>query len=119
MFSATIIQVGLGVVFIVLKSPLYELVFHHYIRPEGRNFQAVFHDLFISSYIPYYMSSKICELEGGQVTNDMYIWEAKSFARKTNLKDNSNDEILGGWLKWSGQFYQGCKYQEEKGKYTW
>jgi hypothetical protein len=62
MFSAIIIQVGLGIVFIILKSPLYELVFHHYIRPEGRNFQVVFHDLYISSYIPYFASSKVCEL---------------------------------------------------------
>ena len=37
MFTATIIQVGLGIVFIILKAPLYELVFHHYIRPVGRN----------------------------------------------------------------------------------
>lgn len=120
MFSATIIQVGLGIVFIILKSPLYELVFHHYIRPEGRNQQAVFHDCYISSYIPYFASSKICELEGGQVTNDMYIWEAKSFAKKTFLNDKADsDKIMRDWLKWSGKFYQGCSYQQEKEKHSW
>ena len=49
----------------------------------------------------------------------MYIWEAKSFARKTNLKENETDIVMRDWLKWSGQFYQGCSYQEEKSKYTW
>jgi len=74
MFSATIIQVGLGVVFIVLKSPLYELVFHHYIQPQGKANQTVFHDCYISSWVPYCLSSLVSKLEGGQVTNDMYIW---------------------------------------------
>ena len=31
--SATIVQIGLPIVFVIIKSPLYELVFHHYIRP--------------------------------------------------------------------------------------
>jgi cholesterol 7-dehydrogenase len=62
MFSATIIQVGLGIVFIILKSPLYELVFHHYIRPQGINKQAVFHDCYISPIVPLFASSKVIEL---------------------------------------------------------
>jgi hypothetical protein len=62
MFSATIIQVGLPIVFIVLKSPLYKLVFQHYIRPEGRASQIVFHDCYISSWIPYFMSSIVSQL---------------------------------------------------------
>jgi hypothetical protein len=57
MFSATIIQCGLGVVFVVLKSPLYELVFHHYIQPHGPADQDVFHDCYISSWVPYFFSS--------------------------------------------------------------
>jgi cholesterol 7-desaturase len=120
MFSATIIQVGLGIVFVILKAPLYELVFHHYIRPIGRNEQQVFHDCFISPWVPRAISSKIVELEGGQVTNDMYIWEAKSFARKTFLnEERDSDRIMKDWLKWSGQFYQGCGSQQEKDKFSW
>lgn len=119
MFSATIIQVGMSIVFIILKSPLYQLVFHHYIRPQGINKQAVFHDCYISSIVPLFASSKIVELEGGQVTNDMYIWESKSFARKTCLNEkNDSDHIMRDWLKWSGQFYHGCSRQQED-KYQW
>ena len=59
MFSAVIIQIGLGVVFVVLKSPLYDLVFHHYVVPIGRHQQQVFPDCFISGYVPYFSSSKI------------------------------------------------------------
>jgi hypothetical protein len=74
MFSATIIQVGLPIVYVILKSPLYELVFAHYIRPDGPTSQHVFHDLYISNWVPYFVSSKVSLLEGGQVTNDMYVW---------------------------------------------
>ena len=119
MFSATIIQVGLGIVFIILKAPLYELVFHHYIRPVGRNEQKVYHDCFISPHMPYFISSKMLQGEGQQVTNDMYIWESKSFASKTHLKETESDNFMRDWIKWSGQFYEGCSYQQEKEKYTW
>ena len=120
MFTATIIQVGLGIVFIILKAPLYELVFHHYIRPVGRNQLEVFHDAFTSGYLPYFITSKIIEAEGGQVTNDMYIWEAKSFAKKSFLNESrESDQIMRDWMKWSGQFYQGCSHQDDKSKYSW
>ena len=120
MLSATIIQVGLGIVFVILKAPLYELTFHHYVRPIGKNKQQVFHDCFISNHMPYFASSKIIEMEGGQVTNDMWIWESKSFAKKTLLNDKKDsDQMMKGWLKWSSQFYQGCSYQEENAKYSW
>lgn len=54
------------------------------------------------------------------MTNDMYIWEAKSFAKKTFLNDKADsDKIMRDWLKWSGKFYQGCSYQQEKEKHSW
>ena len=115
MFTATIIQVGLGIVFVVLKSPFYEIVFVHYIRPMEANKQQVFHDCYISNYMPYFLTSKITELEGGQVTNDMYIWESKSFARKTFLhEDRDSDVVMKNWTKWASQFYQGCGYQQRE-----
>lgn len=62
MFSATIIQCGLGIVFVVLKSPIYELVFHHYVQPHGKAFQQVYHDCYISSWVPYFFSSLATQL---------------------------------------------------------
>ena len=57
MFTSTIIQVGLAIVFVILKSPFYELAFHLYIRPEAVDEQIVFHDLYMSSHMPYFVSS--------------------------------------------------------------
>jgi hypothetical protein len=85
MFSAIIIQCGLGIVFVILKSPIYELVFHHYVQPHGKAFQKVYHDCYISPWVPYAFSSLASYMEGGQVTNDMNIWSTKKFARKAYL----------------------------------
>ena len=115
MFSATIIQIGLPIVFVVLKSPLYELVFHHFIRPAGPNAQDVFHDLYISNWVPYFASAKIAELEGGQVTNDMHVWEAKTFASKRYLDPSRDtDTNIKDWLGWASQHYEGCSKQTKR-----
>jgi hypothetical protein len=79
-------QLGPSIVFIILKSPMYELVFHHYVRPQGPASQMVLHDCYISGITPYWLSALSIRLEGQQVTNDMYIWEAKRFARKAFLQ---------------------------------
>jgi hypothetical protein len=88
MFSATIIQCGLGIVFVILKSPIYEIILHHYLQPNGRAYQKVYHDIFITPYIPYFISSIASQLEGGQVTNDMWIWQSKKFARKAYIYED-------------------------------
>lgn len=120
MFSATIIQVGLGVVFILMKGPLYELVFQHYIRPVGRNKLEVFHECFISNHVPYFSSYKIVQMEGEQVTNDMYIWEGKTFARKLFLNQTKDtDKVMLDWYHWASQFYDGCGYQHQRDKFSW
>ena len=119
--SATIIQIGLPIVFVIIKSPLYELVFHHYIRPMGPAMQQVFHDCHISPWLPYFVTSFISEGEGMQVTNDMWIWESKRFARKAHLVEGrESDEWIKGWREWASQHYQGCQEREqEKKKHDW
>ena len=113
MFTSTIIQVGLAIVFVILKSPFYELVFHLYIRPDAVNEQIVFHDLYMSSHMPYFVSSMYSLIEGGQVCNDMQLWESKSFPRKMFMKvEQESDQIMIDWLNWSTQFYQGCSRQQ-------
>ena len=120
MFTATIIQCGLGIVFVVLKAPLYELVFHHYIVPHGKAEQHVFHDCWISWHVPYAFSALVSYLEGGQVTNDMHIWSSKKFARKAFLMEGrESDQHIKGWKNWASQHYQGCDYQVKNNDYTW
>ena len=72
-------------VFVFLKTSLFEVVLNHYIRPVGKNQQQIYHDGYTTSYIPYYISSKVIGGDASQVTNDLYIWESKSFAKRTYL----------------------------------
>jgi hypothetical protein len=39
------------------EKPYVELVFHHYVQPHGKAFQKVYHDCYISSWVPYAVSS--------------------------------------------------------------
>jgi hypothetical protein len=74
MFNTTIIQVGSGIVFIFLKSPIYRIVLQHFIQPQGPASQIVIHDGYFSKWIPYCFSALALKMEGDQVTNDLYIW---------------------------------------------
>ena len=86
MFNVTIIQLGCSTVFIFLKSSIFTIVFFHYITPKGKTHQVVYHEGFTSSWLPYWVTAMAVNQEGAQVTNDMYIWEAKRFGRSLNFK---------------------------------
>ena len=76
--------------------------------------QQVFHDCYISPWLPYFVTSFISEGEGMQVTNDMWIWESKKFARKAHLvPGRESDAWIKGWREWSSQHYQGCAEREK------
>jgi hypothetical protein len=96
---------------------MYEIVLHHYIRPQDKSMQNVFHDCFISPYIPYFISSFASQSEGMQVTSDMFVWEGKQFARKAHLMDGrESDSWIKGWREWASQHYQGCAEKEKERK---
>lgn len=119
LLSGTIVQVGMGTVFIFLKHKYFEYVVHHYVRPEGVNYQIVLHDGYISPWMPYFISSKILEGEGWQVLADQFIWDAKAFTKRTYLNDQKGDAVMEGWMRWASQFYDGCGYQTSKDPTSW
>ena len=54
--------------------------------------------MWTNSYVPYWISALSLKFEGDQVTNDMYVWEAKKFARKLHYKDHEPlDHLLKNW----------------------
>ncbi len=108
-FNVTIIQLGCSTVFIFLKSPVFTIVLCHYVLPKEKYKQIVYHDGYTSSWIPYWASALAVKMEGNQVTNDMYIWDAKKFGRNVNFKKGEKaDEYLKSWREWYSQHYQGC-----------
>lgn len=44
------------------------------------------HEGYTSSWLPYWASAMAIKLEGDQVTNDMYLWDAKRFGKKVCFK---------------------------------
>lgn len=86
MFNVTILQLGAGIVYIFLCFPTHVIVFFHYIQPKERYKQIVYHDLWTNNYVPYWISAISAKFEGDQVTNDMFVWDSKKFARKMYYK---------------------------------
>ena len=112
-FNVTIIQLGCSTVFIFLKSSIFTLVLVHYVQPKGKAHQVVTHEGYTPSWMPYWVSSLAIKLEGNQVTNDMYIWEAKKFGRNLNFKKGEEaDVFLRKWREWYSQNYEGCLEKE-------
>ena len=118
-FNVTIIQLGCSTVFIFLKSPIFTIVLCHYVVPKEKQRQVVYHDGYTSPWIPYWASALAVKMEGSQVTNDMYIWESKKFARSINFKKGEPaDEFLKSWREWYSQHYQGC-LEKERDSTSW
>ena len=87
-FNATILQIGSSTVVILLKCKLFTLVLFHFLQPKGKYEQIVYHEGYTSKWFPYWVSAlAVTKGEGNQVTNDMYIWEAKKFGRKIHVKE--------------------------------
>lgn len=85
-FNVTILQLGCATVFILLKSPIFTIILCHYLQPKEKYKQIVYHDGYTSKWLPYWASALAIKMEGNQVSNDMYIWDAKRFGRTVNFK---------------------------------
>lgn len=119
MFNVTIMQVGCSTVFIFLRSRIYTMVLFHYLQPKGKAHQIVYHDVYTSSWIPYWISALAAKMEGNQVTNDMYIWDSKRFGRNLNFKKGEEaDQFLKSWREWYSQNYEGC-LEKERNSLSW
>lgn len=120
-FNGTILQVGPGLVYLFLMSPFYEALFFQHITSDDVFDHKVYHELFISNHLPYWVTAIMIRLEAQQVTNDTFVWSNKTFASepKYNLASEADATILD-WRKWFAQFYEGCaEKQAEMEKYTW
>jgi len=77
---------GPGIVNIYLKSKFFEVLFLQYIQTEGKYHQRLYHEMYCSKWMPYWLSSISLLAEGMQVFYDMVIWDAKRFSYKLFYK---------------------------------
>ena len=120
-FNATGLQIGPSQVLLFLISPFFEVTFLQHVIPVDKFMQKVYHNIYSSSYLPYWVTALILRLEVQQVLNDTTIWNQKTFGKKLsyNMK-NEADKFLRDWRDWYAQFYDGGKqFQEEKEKLGW
>ena len=120
-FNGTIFQVGSGLVYLFLASPFYDAVFYQHLTSIDNFEHDLYQDLYISSYLPNWLTALIIRLEAQQVTNDTLLWSNKMFTLKpTYVMQGDADKTILEWRRWFSQFYEGCaKRQAEREKFTW
>jgi cholesterol 7-desaturase len=115
LFNGTGFQVGPGLVFLFLKSRLFEITLAQSVTPISKFCQRVSHKIYTNWYFPYFLSAYCLYGEVKQVMNDMKIWDNKRFGSKLayNLKTDADKKLLN-WRNWFSQFYEGCHEFEKK-----
>lgn len=114
-FNATGFQVGPALVYLFLKSRLFEVAMAQSVTPLNKFYQRVSHKIYTSSYIPYCISAYMLYSEVKQLFSDMSIWNNKIFGSKLsyNLKTEADKNLLA-WRNWFAQFYEGCDDFEKR-----
>ncbi len=120
-FNVTGLQVGPAMVYLFIKSRLFELRLEQSIVPADKFLQQVTHKIFASPLMPYWFSAYLLYNEVQQLTNDMLVWNNKVFGSTLayNMK-TSADRNLNSWRNWYYQFYEGChEFEKQKMALDW
>jgi cholesterol 7-dehydrogenase len=120
-FSLTGFQLGPGLVYLFIKSDFFETVLFQHVDTVKRYEQHVYHEIYTSSWTPYWFSALQLRLEAQQVLYDGVVWDNKKFGiSPIYCLTNDADNTLIAWRKWYAQFYDGCNKAEKiKGNYDW
>lgn len=121
LFNLTGFQVGPSLVYLFLKSKLFETILVQSVTVMKKFKIRVSHKIYTSHYIPYWLSAYMLYGEVKQLFSDMKIWNNKAFGSKLsyNLKTEADKNLLS-WRNWFSQFYEGCnEFEKEKEKLDW
>lgn len=103
---------GPGLVYVFLKTHFFTVVFIQYVQCKGRFRNELYHEMFASSYLPYWLTAVMLRGEAIQVSNDMQVWDAKKFGHRVYYKEgNEVDQFILNWRQWFSKYYQGCAPQ--------
>lgn len=100
---------GPGLVYVFFKTRFFTTLFVQYVQPKEAYKQVLYHEMYTSGWLPYWVTSAMLYGEAIQVYNDMLIWDAKKFGHKIYYKENEADTFILNWRKWFSKYYEGCK----------
>lgn len=107
-FNLTVVQMGPGLVYVFLKTHFFTTLFVQYIQSVDKYKQILYHEMYASNWLPYWITAVMLRGEAIQVYNDLLIWDSKKFGYKIYYKDNDADKFILSWRKWFSKYYQGC-----------
>ena len=109
LFNLSVFQMGPGLVYVFFKTRFFTTLFVQYVQPKEAYKQVLYHEMYTSGWLPYWVTSAMLYGEAIQVYNDMLIWDAKKFGHKIYYKENEADTFILNWRKWFSKYYEGCK----------
>lgn len=108
-FNLTVVQMGPGLVYVFLKTHFFTIVFIQYVQTKEKYKQILYHEMFASKWLPYWLTAFMLRAEAIQVYNDMLVWDAKKFGHKIHYrKDCEAENFILNWRAWFSKYYQGC-----------
>ena len=111
-FNLTVVQMGPGLVYVFLKTKLFTVLFVQYVQSKEKYKHILYHEMYSSWWLPYWVTAGFLRGEGIQVYNDMLIWDSKKFGNKVYYKDNDADEFILKWRDWFSKYYEGCRVDD-------
>lgn len=120
-FTLTGFQLGPGLVYLFLKSKLFETCFQQGVTPIDKHMQRVTHRISTSKFFPYFLSATYLWAEVQQLLADAKIWNNKKLTPRLAYDLTSQaDKFMYNWRTWYSQFYEGAsEFEKNLTKYDW
>lgn len=81
-------QMGPGLVYVFLKTHFFTVLFIQFVQTKEPFKQYLYHYMYSSHWLPYWLTSIMLRGEAVQVYNDTLVWDAKKFGYNIHYKDN-------------------------------
>lgn len=108
---------GPGLVYVFLKTHFFTVLFIQYVQTKEPFKQELYHEMFASRWLPYWLTSVMLRGEAIQVYNDMLVWDSKRFGHNIYYRKNCQaDDFILNWRTWFSKYYRGCSRMEKAEK---
>lgn len=118
-FNLTVVQMGPGLVYVFLKTHFFTVLFVQFVQTKEPTKQILYHYMYASNWLPYWLTAVMLRGEAIQVYNDMIVWDAKKFGYRVYYKENEADQFILNWRKWFSKYYQGCGIKKDRELIDW
>ncbi len=79
---------GPGLVYVFLKTHFFTIILIQYVQTKEPFKQVLYHEIYSSKWLPYWLTAVMIKAEAIQVYNDLLVWDAKRFGHNIYYRKN-------------------------------